>query len=158
MIERCWIYCPVSSLRILIGFLFGHAYFLGLKFEIILIISSLVQRETKNESSLVVNIEKKFYTQRAPDWPSAATEQKKLLKVFKIVCGSLTVWSSRLANYFWWITFCREKLWIWFLSRYFWCYWYFIIFKTLSGPPHALSHLGGICFQKAAISRPFDAT
>ena len=67
MIERCWIYCPVSSLRILIGFLYGHAYFLGLKFEIILIISSLVQRETKNESSLVVNIEKKFYTQRAPD-------------------------------------------------------------------------------------------
>ena len=42
----------VSSLTILVGMLFGHANFLGLKFEIISIISPLLQRETKNESSL----------------------------------------------------------------------------------------------------------
>ena len=52
MIER-YLYIPsVSSLRILVGMLFGPANFLGLKFEIILIISSFVQGEMKNESWL----------------------------------------------------------------------------------------------------------
>ena len=52
MIER-YLYIPsVSSLRILVGMLFGPANFLGLKFEIILIISYFVQGEMKNESWL----------------------------------------------------------------------------------------------------------
>ena len=42
----------VSNLRILVGMLFGPANFLGLKFEIILIISYFVQGEMKNESWL----------------------------------------------------------------------------------------------------------
>ena len=52
MIERCSNISSVSSLRILVGMLFGPANFLGLKFEIILIISSFVQGEMKNESGL----------------------------------------------------------------------------------------------------------
>ena len=54
MIERCLdiLPCDVSSLRILARMLFGHTYFLGLKFEVILIISSFVQRQAKIESSL----------------------------------------------------------------------------------------------------------
>ena len=52
MIERCSDISSVSSLRTLVGMLFGPADFLGLKFEIILIISSVVQGEMKNESRL----------------------------------------------------------------------------------------------------------
>ena len=52
MIERYSYISSVSSLRILVGMLFGPANFLGLKFEIILIISSFVQDEMKNESWL----------------------------------------------------------------------------------------------------------
>ena len=52
MIERCSDISPVSSLRILVGMLFGPADFLGFKLEIILIISSFVEGEMKNESWL----------------------------------------------------------------------------------------------------------
>ena len=52
MIERCSDISSVSSLRILVGMLFGPAEFLDLKLEIILIISSFVQDEMKNESWL----------------------------------------------------------------------------------------------------------
>ena len=52
MIERCLDISSVSSLKILVEMLFGLADFLGLKFEIILIISSFVQGEMKNESWL----------------------------------------------------------------------------------------------------------
>ena len=52
MIERCSDMSSVSSLGILVGMLFGSAYFLGLNFEIISIISSFVQGEMKNESWL----------------------------------------------------------------------------------------------------------
>ena len=52
MIERCSDISSVSSLRILVGMLFGPADFLGLKFEIVSIISSFVQGEMKNESWL----------------------------------------------------------------------------------------------------------
>ena len=52
MIERYSDISSVSSLRILVGMLFGPAEFLGLKFEIISIISSFVQGEMKNESWL----------------------------------------------------------------------------------------------------------
>ena len=41
MIERCSDISPVSSLRILVGMLFGPTDFLGLRFEIISIISRL---------------------------------------------------------------------------------------------------------------------
>ena len=52
-LKDVWIYCPVSSLSILVRRLFGHAYFLGLKFKYSrLYISSFVQREMKNGSSL----------------------------------------------------------------------------------------------------------
>ena len=78
--------------------LFGPADFLGLKFEIISIISSFVQGEMKNESWLGGGkySKKVLYENGTSDWTSAATEQKKLLKVFAIVHGSVTVWSSRL--------------------------------------------------------------
>ena len=68
-LKDVWIYCPVSSLRILVGRLFGHAYFLGLKFKHSrLYISSFVQREMKNESSLGGGkYWKKFYVNMAPD-------------------------------------------------------------------------------------------
>ena len=52
MIERCSDISSVSSLRILIGMLFGPAIFLSLKFEIISIISTFVQGEMKKESWL----------------------------------------------------------------------------------------------------------
>ena len=52
MIERCSDISSVSSLRILVGMLFGPADFLGFKLEIISIISSFVQGEMKNESWL----------------------------------------------------------------------------------------------------------
>ena len=52
MIERCSDISSLSSLRVLIGMLFGPADVLGLKFEIISIISSFVQSEMKNESWL----------------------------------------------------------------------------------------------------------
>ena len=52
MIERCSDISSVSSLRILVGMLFGPANFLGFKLEIISIISSFVQGEMKNESWL----------------------------------------------------------------------------------------------------------
>ena len=52
MIERVADTSSLSSLRILVGMLFGRADFLGLKFEIISIISSFVQGEMKNESQL----------------------------------------------------------------------------------------------------------
>ena len=48
-IERCSDISSVSSLWILVGMLFGPAEFLGLKLEIISIISSFVQGEMKNE-------------------------------------------------------------------------------------------------------------
>ena len=52
MTERCSDISFGSNLRILVGMLFGPADFLGLKFEIISIISSFVQGEMKNESRL----------------------------------------------------------------------------------------------------------
>ena len=52
MIERCSDISSVSSLRTLVGLLFSSANFLGLKFEIISIISSFVQGEMKNVSWL----------------------------------------------------------------------------------------------------------
>ena len=52
MIERYSDMSSVNSLRILVGMLFGPADFLGLKFEIISIITSFVQGEMKNESWL----------------------------------------------------------------------------------------------------------
>ena len=51
-IERCPDISSVSSLRILVGMLFSPADFLGLKFEIISIISSFVEGEMENESWL----------------------------------------------------------------------------------------------------------
>ena len=50
MIERVADTSSLSSLRILVGMLFGRADFLGLKSEIISIISSFEQGEMKNES------------------------------------------------------------------------------------------------------------
>ena len=52
MIERYSDISFVSSLRILVRMLFGSDNFLGLNLEIILIISSFVQGEMKNESWL----------------------------------------------------------------------------------------------------------
>ena len=52
MIERCSDISSVSSLRILVGMLFGPADFFGLKLKIISIISSFVQGEMKNDSWL----------------------------------------------------------------------------------------------------------
>ena len=91
-LKDVWIYCPVSSPRILVGRLYGNAYVLGLKFKHSrLCISSFVQHEMKNESSLGGGkYWKKFYINMAPDWTFAATKQKKLLKIFAIVCGSVT--------------------------------------------------------------------
>ena len=84
---------PSDSLSILVGRLFGHAYFLGLKFKHSrLYISSFEQREMKNESSLGGGKYcKMFYINMAPDWTFATTKQKKLLKTFAIVCGSVTI-------------------------------------------------------------------
>ena len=45
----------VTSFRILVRMPFGHVDFLGLKFEIISIISSFVQGEMKTESWLVLS-------------------------------------------------------------------------------------------------------
>ena len=57
-----------------------------------LYISSFVQREIKNNSSLGGGkCWKKFYIKMAPDWTFAVTEQKKLLRIFANVCGSVTV-------------------------------------------------------------------
>ena len=52
MIERCSDISSVSSLRILVGMLYDPAEFLGLKLEMISIISCFVQGEMKNESWL----------------------------------------------------------------------------------------------------------
>ena len=52
MIERCSDISSVSSIRTLVGLLFSSVNFLGLKFEIISIISSFVQGEMKNVSWL----------------------------------------------------------------------------------------------------------
>ena len=49
MIERCLDTSSLSSLRIFVGMLFGLVNFLGIRFEIIPIISSFVQGEMKNE-------------------------------------------------------------------------------------------------------------
>ena len=78
--------------------LFGPADFLDLKFQIISITSSFVQGEMKNESWLGGDKYSKnlLYGNGTTYWTSASTEQKKLLKVFAIVRGSVTVWSSRL--------------------------------------------------------------
>ena len=58
----------MSSLRILVGRLFGNAYFLGLKFKHSrLCISSFVQHEMKNESSLGGGKYWKFYINMAPE-------------------------------------------------------------------------------------------
>ena len=79
--------------------LFGPADFLGLKLEIISIISSFVQSDMKNESWLGGGkySENLLYENGTSGWTSAATEQKKLLKLFAIVLGLVTVW--RLWNY-----------------------------------------------------------
>ena len=67
MIERVADTSSLSSLRILVGMLFGRADFLGLKSEIISIISSFVQGEMKNESWLgSVKYSKKCYRKMAP--------------------------------------------------------------------------------------------
>ena len=113
----------------LVGMLFGHANFLGLNFEIYSFISSFVQRETKNKSSLGGGKYKKCTCLNF----SAATEQKKLLKVFTIVWGSVTVWSLRLINYFWWIMchFLRREIMDLFpFQVFFMLLIYFIIFKV----------------------------
>ena len=101
MIERCSDISSVSSLGILVGMLFGPADFLGVKYEIISIISSFVQSQMKNESWIGGGKYSKnlLYESGTSDSTSAATEQKKLLKVYAIVCGSVTVWSSRLVIY-----------------------------------------------------------
>ena len=52
MIERCSHMSSVTSFRILVGMPLGPVDFLGLKFEIISIISSFVQGEMKNVSWL----------------------------------------------------------------------------------------------------------
>ena len=52
MIERRSDILSLSSLRILVGMLFGPADFFSLKFEIILIISSFVEGEMEKESWL----------------------------------------------------------------------------------------------------------
>ena len=52
MIERCSDISSVSGLRILVGMLYDPANFLGLKLEIISIISCFAQGEMKNESWL----------------------------------------------------------------------------------------------------------
>ena len=52
MIERFLDISSVSSLRILVGMLFGPDNFVGLKFEIISIISSFAQGKMKTESWL----------------------------------------------------------------------------------------------------------
>ena len=52
MIERCSDIYLLAVLGFFVGMLFGPAEFLGLKFEIISIISSFVQGEMKNESWL----------------------------------------------------------------------------------------------------------
>ena len=48
MIERCSDISSLGILKIWLGMLFGPAKFLGLKFEIVLIISSFVQDEIKS--------------------------------------------------------------------------------------------------------------
>ena len=51
----------------------------------------------KNESSLGDGkYWKKIYIKMAPDWTLAVTEQKRLLKIFPIVCGSVTVLKKKL--------------------------------------------------------------
>ena len=97
MIERCSDISSASSLRILVGMLFYPADFLGLKLEIILIISSFVQGEIKNQSwSGGGKYSKKvLHENGTSDSTSAATKRMKLLKLFAIVRGSVTVWSSR---------------------------------------------------------------
>ena len=66
-----------------------------------LYISSFVQSEMKNESSLGGGkYWKKFYMKMAPDWTFAVTEQKKLLKIFAIVCGLVTVLKKKLWRLF----------------------------------------------------------
>ena len=106
MIERCSNISSASSLRILVWMLFGLADFLGLKFEIISIIFSFVQGQMKSKSWLGGDKYSKnlLYENGTSEWTSAATEKKKLIKVFAIVRGSVTAWSS--TNYFWWII-CR---------------------------------------------------
>ena len=52
IIERCSDISSLSSLKIFVGMLFGPANFPGLKFEIILFFSYLVQSEIKNKSWL----------------------------------------------------------------------------------------------------------
>ena len=80
---------------------FGHVDFLGLKFEIISIISSFVQGEMKNVSWLGGGkySKKKLNENGTSDWASAATGQKKLLKVFAIVRWSVVVMSSRIISF-----------------------------------------------------------
>ena len=80
MIERCSDISSVSSLRILVGMLFGPADFLRLKLEIISIIFSFVQGEIKNESWLGSGkySENLLNENGTSDGTSAATEQKKL--------------------------------------------------------------------------------
>ena len=92
IIERCSDISFLSSLKILVGMLFGPANFLGLKFEIMLFFSSLVQSEIKNKSWLSGGkyFKNAFYENGTSDRTSAATN------LFAIVCRLVTVWSPRL--------------------------------------------------------------
>ena len=55
----------------------------------------------KNESSLGGGkYWKKIYMKMAPDWTFAVTEQKKLLKIFAIVCGLVTALKKKLWRLF----------------------------------------------------------
>ena len=90
MIERCSDVAFLSSLRILVEMLFGPVYLLALKFEIASIISSFVQDEMKIRSWLGGDRYWKSVLHEivTSDW---STEQKRLLQVFAIVHGSVTV-------------------------------------------------------------------
>ena len=101
MTERCSDISFVRiyhSVRIWKRMQFGPVDILGLKFDIFSIIFSFVRGEMKNESWLGSDKYSKglLHQNGTPDRTSAATEQKKLLKVFAIVRGSVTVWTSRL--------------------------------------------------------------
>lgn len=78
----------------MLGILFGPGDLLGLKVEVISIISSFSQGDLKNESwkgdgKYSKNISCENDTS---DLAFGANEQKKLLKVFAMVYGSVTVW------------------------------------------------------------------
>ena len=78
--------------------LFGPANFSDVKFENISISSAFVQGEMKNDSwfSGGKYSKKVLYENDTSDSTSAATKQKKLLKVFAVACGLVTGWYLRL--------------------------------------------------------------